>query len=64
MRELWDRTVGFQLGRDSPFSIWGQEDLGWAQDIVKVLAVALRVAVAAFPRARHRSRRRRSARRC
>ena len=30
VRELWDRTVGFQLGRDSPFSIWGQEDLGWA----------------------------------
>jgi Glycosyltransferase family 87 len=48
--ELWDRTVGFQLGRDSPFSIWGLEDLGWAQDIVKVLAVVLAVAVAAHPR--------------
>jgi hypothetical protein len=48
--ELWDRTVGFQLGRDSPFSIWGLEDLGWAQDIVKVLAVALAVAVAVHPR--------------
>ena len=36
VRELWDRTVGFQLGRDSPFSIWGQEDwLGWLQDLVK-----------------------------
>jgi Glycosyltransferase family 87 len=21
---LWDRTVGYQAGRDSPFSIWGQ----------------------------------------
>ena len=50
VRELWDRTVGFQLGRDSPFSIWGLEDLGWAQDIVKALAVALAVAVAAYPR--------------
>jgi glycosyl transferase family 87 len=48
--ELWDRTVGFQLGRDSPFSIWGLEDLGWAQDIVKALAVALAVAVALHPR--------------
>jgi hypothetical protein len=48
--ELWDRTVGFQLGRDSPFSIWGLEDLGWAQDIVKALAVALAVAVAVYPR--------------
>jgi hypothetical protein len=48
--ELWDRTVGFQLGRNSPFSIWGLEDLGWAQDIVKALAVALAVAVAVHPR--------------
>ena len=50
VRELWDRTVGFQLGRDSPFSIWGLEDLGWAQDIVKVFAVMLAVAVAVHPR--------------
>jgi hypothetical protein len=50
VRELWDRTVGFQLGRDSPFSIWGLEDLGWAQDIVKALAVALAVGVALHPR--------------
>ena len=36
VRELWDRTVGFQLGRDSPFSIWGQEDgLGWLQSSSK-----------------------------
>jgi hypothetical protein len=50
VRELWDRTVGFQLGRDSPFSIWGLEELGWAQDIVKALAVALAVAVGVHPR--------------
>jgi hypothetical protein len=48
--ELWDRTVGFQLGRDSPFSIWGLEDLGWAQDVAKVLAIGLAVAVALHPR--------------
>jgi uncharacterized membrane protein len=47
---FWDRTVGFQLGRDSPFSIWGQEDLGPAQDVVKALAAALALAVAFFPR--------------
>ena len=65
VRELWDRTVGFQLGRDSPFSIWGLEDLGWAQDIVKALAVALAVAVAVVPaREDAARRRRRSARRC
>jgi hypothetical protein len=50
VREAWDRTVGFQLGRDSPFSIWGLEDLGWAQDVMKAFAVALAVAVALHPR--------------
>jgi hypothetical protein len=24
LRAFWSRTVGYQLGRDSPFSIWGQ----------------------------------------
>ena len=49
-RELWDRTFGFQLGRDSPFSIWGQEDwLWWLQDIVKALALLLAVGVYLFP---------------
>jgi hypothetical protein len=48
--ELWDRTVGFQLGRDSPFSIWGLEDLGWAQDLTKLLAIGLALAVAVHPR--------------
>jgi hypothetical protein len=50
VRELWDRTVGFQLGRDSPFSLWGLEDLHWAQDVMKVFAVALALAVAVYPR--------------
>jgi hypothetical protein len=51
VRELWDRTVGFQLGRDSPFSIWGQEPgLGWLQDVVKAGAVLLAAAVYFVPR--------------
>jgi len=50
VREAWDRTIGFQLGRDSPFSIWGLEDLGWAQDVMKALAIALAVGVALRPR--------------
>src|SRR6185503_19118523 len=50
VRELWDRTFGFQLGRDSPFSIWGQEDsLRWLQDVVKGLAVLLAVGVYLLP---------------
>jgi hypothetical protein len=50
VREAWDRTVGFQLGRDSPFSIWGLEDLGWEQDVVKGLGIALALGVALYPR--------------
>ncbi len=48
--EIWNRTAGFQLGRDSPFSIWGlHPSLGWAQDVVKASVVALAVAVAFVP---------------
>jgi hypothetical protein len=48
---LWDRTVGFQLGRDSPFSIWGQHgSLETLQDVVKVAAVLFAVAIALAPR--------------
>jgi uncharacterized membrane protein len=50
-RELWDRTVGFQLGRDSPFSIWGQEDwLAPLQHAVKAAAVLLAAALFFVPR--------------
>jgi hypothetical protein len=48
---FWDRTIGFQLGRDSPFSIWGQkEGLSVVQDVVKGLTIALAVALAFRPR--------------
>jgi hypothetical protein len=57
-RTFWDRTIGFQSGRDSPFSIWGWgqyhargiPDLGFLQPVVAVLAVALALAVALRPR--------------
>ena len=57
-RTFWDRTIGFQLSRDSPFSLWdwgqyhaaGIPDLGFVQPVLAVLAVALAVAVAAVPR--------------
>jgi hypothetical protein len=49
----WHRTIGEQGGRDSPFSIWGQEpSLGWLQAIVKVGVVGLAVLVAFRPRRR------------
>jgi hypothetical protein len=51
LREIYDRTVGYQAGRPSPFSLWGQVDyLGWLQTVVKVAAVALAVLVAFLPR--------------
>jgi hypothetical protein len=55
---FWDRTIGYQAGRDSPFSIWGWgqyhakgiPDLGFLQPVVEVFAVVLAVALAFLPR--------------
>jgi hypothetical protein len=49
-RELYDRTLGYQAGRDSPFSIWGQTELDWLQTAVQAAAVGLALAVAFVPR--------------
>jgi hypothetical protein len=51
LSELWNRTVGFQLGRDSPFSIWGlHPSLHWVQTVLKAAAIALALGVALVPR--------------
>jgi hypothetical protein len=58
LRTFWDRTIGFQVGRDSPFSVWGWgqyhaagiPDLGFVQPVVSALAVGLAVLVAFVPR--------------
>jgi hypothetical protein len=51
LRELYDRTLGYQAGRPSPFGVWGQvESLEWLQTVVKVAAVGLALAVAFVPR--------------
>ncbi|HKP90277.1 MAG TPA: hypothetical protein VJT75_09910, partial [Thermoleophilaceae bacterium] len=53
VRGLWDRTLGYQAGRNSPFSIWGQYgSLNALHTIVLVGACALAVAVAFVPRGR------------
>jgi hypothetical protein len=53
VRELYDRTIGYQAARPSPFSIWGQEPgLGWLQTAVKAAAVGLAILVAFVPRRR------------
>lgn len=58
LRTFWERTLGFQLGRDSPFSLWGWgqyhargiPDLGAVQPVLAVAAVLLALVVAAVPR--------------
>ena len=53
LRELYDRTLGYQASRPSPFSVWGQvESLDWLHTTVKAAAVALAVLVAFVPRRR------------
>jgi hypothetical protein len=53
LRVMYDQTIGFQLGRESPFSIWGQNPgLDPLLAVVKVAALALAVTVAFVPRRR------------
>jgi hypothetical protein len=50
---FWDRTIGNQAGRDSPFSVWGQESsLEWLHTAVKAAVVGLALLVALVPRRR------------
>jgi uncharacterized membrane protein len=52
-REFWNTTIGFQLTRESPFSIWGQHpSLDPLATGVTVAVAALAVAVAVVPRQR------------
>jgi uncharacterized membrane protein len=52
-REFYDTTIGFQLGRSSPFSLWGlHPSLHWLQTLSKVGLVALAAIVAFVPRRR------------
>jgi hypothetical protein len=51
LRELYDRTLGYQATRSSPFSVWGQApSLDFLQPVARALAVALAVGVAFYPR--------------
>jgi hypothetical protein len=56
LRAVYDRTLGYQAGRASPFSIWGQHPgLVDVWTAVKVLAVAFAAAVAFVPRGRDKT---------
>ena len=49
--ELYDRTVGYQASRPSPFSIWGQVgSLDWLHLAFKIGAAGLALLVAFVPR--------------
>jgi hypothetical protein len=51
VREFYDRTLGYQASRGSPFSVWGlAPSLDFLQPVARALAVALAFAVAFYPR--------------
>jgi hypothetical protein len=51
LRAFWSRTIGFQLDRESPFSLWGQYTwLRPAQIALGILVLLAAVAVARWPR--------------
>jgi hypothetical protein len=58
LETFWDRTLGFQLDRDSPFSIWGWgqyhaagiPDLASLQTVVQIGTIVLAGVVAVVPR--------------
>jgi hypothetical protein len=53
LHEFWDATIGYQLSRESPFSIWGlNPGLDWLQTLVKAGTAALALALAFWPRER------------
>jgi Glycosyltransferase family 87 len=48
--DLYDRTLGYQANRSSPFSVWGMApSIHFLQSVTRVAAVALAVCVAFFP---------------
>jgi hypothetical protein len=50
LSQMYDRTLGFQIGRESPFSLWGQESsLEWLQTILKLAAVNLAAVLLIVP---------------
>ena len=50
LHRFYDRTLGFQFGRESPFSVWGQEpELGWLQTLLKIAAVNFAAVLLIFP---------------
>ncbi len=49
---IYERTLGFQSSRGSPFSVWGLYDLAAWQSVWQVLSVVLALTLAVVPRRR------------
>jgi hypothetical protein len=53
LREFWNTTLGFQLSRSSPLSIWvRQPSLDWLRPLASVSVVGLAAVATFFPRRR------------
>ena len=51
VRDFYDTTLGFHAGRDSPFSVWGQEPgLDWLHTVMKVVVAGFAAALVFVPR--------------
>jgi hypothetical protein len=52
-REFWDTTLGFQIHRTSPLSVWVRDpSLHWLRSVTEVFAVGLAVTAVFLPRRR------------
>ncbi len=49
---LWNRTIGGQLDRNSPFSVWGQTSLDWLHKLWEAGVIGLALLVAVLPKRR------------
>lgn len=50
LRTTFDRSLGAQTGRSSPFSIWGQANIEWLHSLLLVALAGLALALAFVPR--------------
>ncbi|HYC82442.1 MAG TPA: glycosyltransferase 87 family protein [Solirubrobacterales bacterium] len=50
LRTVFDRSLGAQTGRSSPFSVWGQANLEWLHTLLLAALAALALALAFVPR--------------
>ncbi len=50
LHTVYDRTIGFQIGREAPFSFWGWYGLGLPQHIWQVAVVAFILIAPLLPR--------------